>query len=64
LADSNSGFVAKSIFWRVGTEIDSYDMFALVFYAQHNQKLIHDDLRRRLIISLFLEQLIVFYDEN
>jgi hypothetical protein len=56
--------MAKSIFCRVGTESDFYDLFALAFSAQHNLKLTHDEVRRRLIIPLFLEQLIVFYDEN
>lgn len=56
--------MAKSIFWRARTESDFYDLFALVFSAQHNLKLTHDDLRRRLIIPLFFEQLIVFCDEN
>lgn len=56
--------MAKSIFWRVGQQDDFYELFALVYSAKDNLKWSTDDIRRRLIIPLFLDQLIVFFDDD
>lgn len=56
--------MARSIYWRVGEQGDFYTLYALVFSAKENLNWSSDDIRRRLILPLFLDQLVVFYDDD
>lgn len=53
--------MTKTYVWRIAQQNDFHRIYALIFNSEYRQKWGVDEIRRRVIIPLFLEQLIVFY---
>lgn len=56
--------MSKTYSWRVAEQSDFHKIYALIFNSKNSPKWNVDEIRRRVIIPLFLEQLISFYDEE
>ena len=55
--------MSKQYRWQVAQDGDFHAIYALLYNSPLREKWGVDDIRRRVIIPLFLGQLITFYDE-
>ena len=56
--------MSKTYSWRIASEDEFHKIYALIYQSESRDRWDVDHIRRRVIIPLFLEQLITFYDQS
>lgn len=56
--------MSKNYSWRIAEQSDFYAVYSFLFNSKLRKNWDVDDVRRRVIIPLFLEQLIIFEDDQ